>query len=59
MHHGTAHYLSVVLVQVSKHRKNVTGTRLYEAEPADPLHVASGCTGGCHLWMDVADARWR
>src|SRR5215208_2174845 len=40
MHHGTAHDLSVVLVQASKHRKTVTETRLYEAEPV-----------ACRLWV--------
>jgi hypothetical protein len=50
--HGTAHDLSVVSVQVSKHRKNVTGTRLYEVEPAEPV--------ACRLWVywEVVTCGW-
>jgi hypothetical protein len=59
MRHRTAHDLSVVLVQVSKHRKNVTGTRLYEAEATEPVACRLWGVRGCHLWVDVADAGWR
>ena len=52
MRHRTAHDLSVVLVQVSKHRKNVTGTRLYEAEATEPV--------ACRLWgvLEVVTCGW-